>query len=143
MNIKNYLDELKRRHVIKAGLAYIIVAWLIIEVANIILPTFNAPAYLMKFLIFVLSIGFFINLIFAWIYDITPDGIQKTQNLNRGEPISKLKSSKLNKLITGSLIIVIIILLFNQFDNSHDSNSILIKNSNSNNSRKHLNFSLV
>ena len=83
MSLKKYIKELKRRHVFKAGIAYIIVAWLIAQVASIVLPTFNAPPYVMKTLLFILSIGFPLNLVFAWIYDITPDGIKKTENIDQ------------------------------------------------------------
>jgi len=65
MNLRNYISELKRRRVFKAGIAYLIVAWVIAEVASVVLPTFNAPAYFMKTLLFILIIGFPINLVFA------------------------------------------------------------------------------
>ena len=81
MSFKKYLEELKRRHVFKASLAYILVAWLVVQVASIVLPTFNAPDYFMKTLIFILIIGFPMNLVFSWMYDITPEGIQKTHTL--------------------------------------------------------------
>lgn len=112
MDFKKYIGELKRRNVIKSAVAYAIVSWLIIQIASIVLPTFKAPEYLMKFIFFILIVGFPINLIFAWIYDITPEGIQKTKNLEQKPPKSKLKSAKLNKVIIGSLVFVVVILLF-------------------------------
>lgn len=121
MSFKKYLAELKRRHVFKASLAYILVAWLVIQVASIVLPTFNAPDYFMKTLIFILIIGFPINLVFSWMYDITPEGIQKTHTLKTNEGSSQIKSGKLNKIITGSLVIVVVLLLFNQFMRPNDS----------------------
>ena len=120
MNIKKYIAELKRRNVFKAGIAYLIVAWLIAQVASIVLPTFDVPPYVMKTLIFILSIGFPLNLVFAWIYDITPDGIKKTENIDQK---SILKSSRLNKVIIVSLSIIIILLLFNPFQNTTSHNA--------------------
>lgn len=124
MSFKKYIEELKRRNVFKACLAYLLVAWLLIQVASIVLPTFNAPEYLLKSIVFITVIGFPINLIFAWIYDITPKGIQKTKNRNNSS--SNLKNNKLNKTITGTLVLVITILLFKQFNSSAAKSEIVI-----------------
>ena len=117
MNLKKYISELKRRRVIKASLAYLIVAWVIAEVASVVLPTFNAPAYFMKGLLFLLAIGFPINLVFAWIYDITPEGIKKTEDIDHKAQKSIQKNSRINKVIIASLAIVVVLLLINQFWN--------------------------
>jgi TolB-like protein len=110
-----FFDELKRRKVIKSAIAYSIVAWLIAQVASIVLPTFNAPSYFMKTLIFILALGFPVSLIFAWIYEMTPEGIKKTEDFDQNTLITSHKNSRLNKVITGSLILVIILLIFNQY----------------------------
>lgn len=122
MNIKKYIAELKRRHVFKAGIAYLIVAWLIAQIASIVLPTFEAPPFVMKTLLFILSIGFPINLVFAWIYDVTPEGIKKTESLDKKNENSDLKSGRLNKVLIVSLSLAVIILLFNQFENNSSGN---------------------
>lgn len=112
MKIKHYIEELKRRHVVKAGIAYLIVAWLIAQIASVVLPTFEAPPYVMKILLFVLIVGFPINLVISWIYDLTPDGIKKTKNLDEK---SHLKNSQLNKIIISSLVLVVVIMASNMF----------------------------
>ena len=112
MKLKKYIEELKRRHVFKAGLAYLIVAWLIAQIASIVLPTFEAPAYIMKILLFLLFIGFPVNLIISWIYDVTPEGIKKTKSLD-GK--SYLKNNRLNKVIISSLVLVVVIIASNFF----------------------------
>ena len=122
MNIKKYIAELKRRHVFKAGIAYLVVAWLIAQIASIVLPTFEAPPFVMKTLLFILIIGFPINLVFAWIYDVTPEGIKKTKSLENKNKNSDLKSGRLNKVIIASLSLAVIILLFNQFGNNSSGN---------------------
>ncbi len=118
MNLKNYISELKRRRVFKAGIAYLIVAWVIAEVASVVLPTFNAPAYFMKTLLFILIIGFPINLVFAWVYDITPEGIKKTEDIDQKAQKTILKNRRLNIVIIASLAIVVVFLLFKLFWNS-------------------------
>ena len=79
MNLKNYISELKRRNVFKASVAYIIVAWIITQVASIVLPTFDAPPYFMKMILFLLIIGFPLILVFTWAFELTPEGIRKSK----------------------------------------------------------------
>ena len=117
MNLRNYISELKRRRVFKAGIAYLIVAWVIAEVASVVLPTFNAPAYFMKTLLFILIIGFPFNLVIAWIYDITPEGIKKTEDIDHKTQKSIQKNSRINKVIIVSLSVVVVLLLFKIFWN--------------------------
>ena len=121
MSLNNYISELKRRHVFKSAIAYLIVAWLIVQVASIVLPTFEAPPWVMKSLLFILSIGFPVNIIVAWIYDITPEGIKKTKNIDLKSQKSVIKNSRLNKVIIISLSIAVIVLLYNQFGLSGES----------------------
>ena len=90
MSFKHYYNELKRRNVIKSALAYIVVSWVIIQVMSIILPTIEAPAFVMKLLLVVILIGFPLWIVFAWVYEITPDGIKKTLNINKEESITLL-----------------------------------------------------
>ncbi len=97
MNLKKYIEELKRRNVFKPAIAYLVVAWLIVQVADIFLPTFDAPPYIMKTLIFFLVIGFPLLLIIAWVYDLTPEGIKKTENVGEEPSISPQSYSELNK----------------------------------------------
>lgn len=118
MNLKKYIEELKRRNIFKGAIAYLIVAWLILQVASIILPVFNASPYVMKALLFILSIGFPLNLIFSWIYDVTPEGIKKADGHDQN---SILKSNHLNKVIIVSLSVAVILLLINLFTNRSES----------------------
>ncbi|MEP0131899.1 MAG: hypothetical protein ABJJ25_00855 [Eudoraea sp.] len=115
MILKKYIAELKRRNVFKSGIAYLIVAWLIAQIASTILPSFEAPPYVMKTLLFILGIGLPLILIFAWIYDITPEGIKKTESIEQKPDESVLKNNRLNKVIIASLSLIIALLLFNQF----------------------------
>ena len=118
MNLKNYISELKRRNVFKASVSYIIVAWIIIQVASIALPTFDAPPFVLKTILFLMVIGFPLNLVFAWAFELTPEGIKKTKEVNQQKSITPKTGSQLNKLIITSLSIAVILLLFNQFRNT-------------------------
>ena len=61
MNLANFLAELKRRNVYKVAITYAVVAWLLIQVASILLPTFEAPSWVMKALVVLLAFGFVIR----------------------------------------------------------------------------------
>lgn len=71
--VMSFIDELKRRNVFKLGVAYVIVAWLLLQVADVILPTFRTPDWVMQAFTFLLLLGFPLALILAWAFEITPD----------------------------------------------------------------------
>ena len=68
--------ELKRRNVFKVGGAYLVVAWLAVQAASIGFPTFDAPVWVLRVFILVLMLGFPIALVFAWVFDMTPEGVK-------------------------------------------------------------------
>ncbi|MCF6222728.1 MAG: hypothetical protein L3J34_03265 [Flavobacteriaceae bacterium] len=121
MGLNKYFAELKRRQVIKVGIAYLVSAWLIIQVLSIILPTFDAPLYILKTILVILGIGFPLSLIIAWVYEITPSGIKKTKTIDPETPKSLQKGRKLNKVIIITLSLAIVVLLYNQFIGTDDS----------------------
>lgn len=88
MKIKKYIAELKRRNVFKPAIAYFVVAWLIVQVADLVLDTFDAPSYIMKALMLILIIGFPVNLIFSWAYEITPKGIKRTKQVEEKDQVA-------------------------------------------------------
>ncbi|WP_445381218.1 hypothetical protein [Robiginitalea sp. IMCC43444] len=118
MDFKKYFEELKRRKVFKAAVAYLAVAWVLIEVASSVLPAFDTPPLVLKALIIMLALGFPVNLVFSWVYDVTPGGLKKTENLPDSKAPSQIKGRRLNRVIIGFLSIAVILLLFNQFGSS-------------------------
>ena len=117
MNWNNYWRELKRRNVIKAGLAYLIVAWLITQVLSIVLPTFEAPPYILKSILLILLIGFPVWIVFSWIYEFTPKGIKKTIDIEPEFSMMSKTGSKLNKVIIFTLSLAVIILVIERITN--------------------------
>ncbi len=114
MKLNNYFKELQRRHVVKAGIAYLVISWLLTQVLSILIPVFEMPTSILKSAIIVMAIGFPLWLIFAWIYDFTPDGLQKTDDVEYDSKIHAKKNVKLNRFIIGSLSMAIILLVVNQ-----------------------------
>src|SRR5881275_2399303 len=86
--MKEFFAELKRRNVYKVAVAYAVVAWLLIQAASILFPTFDAPSWAMKVIVLLLVLGFPAALIFAWAFEITPEGIVRETDVGPGESIS-------------------------------------------------------
>ena len=72
----SFFDELKRRKVFKVGAAYLVVAWLAVQAASIGFPAFDAPPWALRICILMVFLGFPISLVFAWAFEVTPDGLQ-------------------------------------------------------------------
>jgi adenylate cyclase len=114
MNFKKYIEELKRRNVFKAAIAYLIMAWVVIQVSSIVLNGFGAPTYIFKIIVFIISIAFPFWLVFAWVYEITPEGLKKTPDIDQQLTELPQTKNRLNKVIIISLSVVVIFLLLNQ-----------------------------
>ena len=84
----SFFSELKRRNVYKVAVAYAVVSWLLIQAASILLPTFEAPAWVMKVLVAFLVLGFPTALIFSWAFEITPEGIKPESEVAPSESIT-------------------------------------------------------
>ncbi len=81
------IAELKRRNVFRVGAAYAIVAWLLVEVASVVLPTFKAPEWVMQVFTFLVILGFPLALILAWAFELTPGGIKREATVDPAESI--------------------------------------------------------
>jgi TolB-like protein/Tfp pilus assembly protein PilF len=101
------IAELKRRNVFRVGVAYAIVAWLLIEVASVVLPTFEAPEWVMKVFTFLLILGFPVALIFAWAFEMTPDGIKREKGLDSAQSTARHGGRKLDFIIIGALVLAL------------------------------------
>ena len=99
--------ELKRRNVIKATMAYIVIAWVLIQVLTIILPIFQVPAWALKTLMILLAIGLPVWMAFSWVYDVTPEGLQKTDSVSTDESVTATTNKRLNIIIVVMLLIAI------------------------------------
>ena len=113
MNFKEFYEELKRRNVIKSALTYLVISWIITQVVTTVLPTFGAPEYIQKTFVFILILGFPLWVVFSWVYELTPTGLQKTKNVSSNQSITNQTNSRLNKILLLSLGIAIVLLSIN------------------------------
>src|SRR5207237_9430440 len=85
MDPATFLTELKRRKVYRVAVAYAIVAWLLIQAASILFPTFEAPPWVMKVFVTAIILGFPVALIVAWEFELTPEGIRRSEGVEARE----------------------------------------------------------
>jgi TolB-like protein/Tfp pilus assembly protein PilF len=83
VNSRNFLGELKRRNVYKVAVAYAIVGWLVIQICSTVLPTFHAPEWVVQTLVVLVALGFPIALVIAWAFELTPEGLKRTEDVDR------------------------------------------------------------
>ncbi len=79
MNLGNFFAELKRRNVYKVAVAYAVVGWLLVQIATQVFPFFEIPNWAVRLVVLVLIAGFPIALVFAWAFEMTPEGIKRTE----------------------------------------------------------------
>ncbi len=112
MNPKTFFAELKRRNVYKVAIAYGVVAWLLMQIASQIFPFFEIPNWAVRLVVLLLTIGFPVALILAWAFELTPEGLKRTEDVDLSKSIRHKTGRKLDFFIIAVLLLVIAILLF-------------------------------
>jgi len=109
----SFIDELKKRNVFKVGITYVIVAWVVIQVADTLFPTFGAPAWVMPVFTTIIMLGLPLALVLAWAFEITPIGVRLTvdEDTVKGSPSGLL----LNVVIMGIMALVIVWLVVDRY----------------------------
>ncbi len=109
------LGEMRRRNIFKVSLAYAIVSWLIVQVADIVLPTFNAPQWIMQVLVVMLILLFPIAVLLSWAYELTPEGFKATADVDRTQSITVRTGRKLNHIVIFLLALAIVFLVLDNY----------------------------
>ena len=109
------IKELNRRNVFRVGVAYVIVAWLLLQVADVILPTFRTPDWVMQAFTFLLILGFPLALIFAWAFELTPEGLKLEKHVVRDESITHATGRKLDFVIIAMLVVALGFFAYDKF----------------------------
>jgi len=111
MNISNFIEELKRRNVFKVATAYAIAGWLIIQVVSTVSPQLGFPDWVAPFFTVLVLVGFPLALIFAWAFELTPEGLKKSQEVDITESVTNRTGKKLNGIIITVLSMAVVFLL--------------------------------
>jgi hypothetical protein len=102
-------SELKRRKVFRVGIAYVIIAWLVAQVLQLVFESFGTPDWVLKTVLVLLATGFLFALFFAWAYEMTPQGLKRDRDVHRSQPITAntIKKLKDNETAAGQLSSII------------------------------------
>ena len=109
------LTELKRRNVIRMAGLYLVGAWLLTQVSSTVLPLFDAPVWVPRTIVIVLVIGFLPALVFAWVFELTPDGIKRDAEVRPEESIAPQTARRMDRLIMALLILALAYFGFDKF----------------------------
>jgi TolB-like protein len=112
MDPKKFFGELKRRNVYKVAVAYAVVAWLLVQVATQVFPFFEVPNWAIRLVVLILVIGFVVALVFSWAFELTPEGLKRTEDVDVSESVTRRTGRKLDFLIIAVLLLVIAVLVY-------------------------------
>ncbi len=111
----SFFSELKRRNVLRVGAFYAVVAWLLVQVATQVLPIFGVSALAQRIMVLIVIASFPVVLALSWIYEITPQGIVKSNEVAPNESIVRRTGQKLNFVIIAVLGLAVVFLLAQRF----------------------------
>jgi len=111
----SFFNELKRRNVFKVTIAYVVMAWLVIQVADVILNNVEAPGWVFHVILLLLGIGLLLAFFFAWAFELTPEGIKKEKDIDRTHSITHVTGRKLDYTIIAVLVVALGYFAFDKF----------------------------
>ena len=113
MNAKNIFTELKRRNVYRAAVAYGVVAWFLTQLTTQVFPFFEIPNFAVRFVVIALVVGFPIAMLLAWVYEFTPEGVVRTEDLQpaQARSIQRVTGRVLDFVTIGALLLVVAMLI--------------------------------
>ncbi len=113
--LMSLFNELKRRNVFRVAIAYLITAWLLLQLADILIPMLTLPEWVDRFILLLLLILFIPTLIAAWALELTPDGLKLEKDVDRSSSITPTTGKKLNGMTIGLLALAVCLLLVDKF----------------------------
>ena len=105
--MNNFFTELKRRNVIRAAGLYLVGAWLLVQVTSTVLPMFGAPEWLPRSIVILLVIGFVPALIFSWVFELTPQGLKRDEDVPPEQSIGPQTGRRMDRMIIVVLVLAL------------------------------------
>src|SRR5438552_11131310 len=115
VKIDSFFNELKRRNVIRAAGLYLVGAWLLTQVASTVLPMFGAPDWLPRSIVILLVIGFVPTLIFSWVFELTPQGLKRDEDVPAEQSIAPQTARRMNRMIIAVPLLALGYFAFDKF----------------------------
>jgi hypothetical protein len=120
----SFFAELSRRNVIRVAIAYTVVSWVLAQIAEFAFENFGAPDWVLKSVVVVLLLGLPVVLIFAWAFELTPEGIKREKEVDRSESITSQTGHKLDRTIIVVLLIALVWFAWDKFTGTNDSQPV-------------------
>ena len=118
----SFFEELKRRNVFRVAIGYVITAWLLLQVVDLVLENVNAPDWVMQVFMLALAIGFPLALFFAWAFEMTPDGVKREAEVDRSQSIAKTTGRKMDRNIIIAMALALAYFAYDKFSGpEHDT----------------------
>ena len=114
-NDGSFFTELKRRNVYRVGIAYAIASWLVLQVIDVVEPIIGVPEWVPKLILVLLALGLPLVLIFAWAYEMTPDGLRRASAIDPTQSITPETGRRLDRMIIGVLIVAVAVMAIDQY----------------------------
>jgi TolB-like protein len=115
MNPRNLFAELKRRNVIRMAGLYLVGAWLLTQVASTLLPAFDVPSWALRGLIVTLALGFIPAVIFSWVFELTPHGLKREDDVAPEQSITPQTGRRMDRMIIVVLVLALGYFAFDKF----------------------------
>ena len=116
-------EELKRRNVFRVGIAYAVSAWVLLQIVDLVLENIASPDWVMQVFMLAVAVGFPLALLFAWAFEMTPEGIKLEKDVDRSTSITSQTGQKMNRQIIIALCVAVIFLLVDRFIPDNDAAS--------------------
>jgi len=111
----SFFEELKRRNVFRMGLAYAVLAWVLLQVADVVLNNVAAPHWVFTAIVLVLGLGFPLVLLFAWVFEMTPEGLKKEKDIDRSQSITPQTGRKLDRVTMALMALALVYFAWDKF----------------------------
>jgi adenylate cyclase len=115
MNPRNFFSKLKRRNVVRMAGLYLVGAWLLTQVASTVLPMFGAPDWLPRSIVILLAIGFVPAVIFSWVFELTPQGLKREDDVAPEQSITPQTGRRMDRMIIVVLVLALGYFAFDKF----------------------------
>jgi TolB-like protein/Tfp pilus assembly protein PilF len=121
----SFFEELKRRNVFRVAVAYLVAAWLLLQVTETVVPILDLPVWISQAILLLIVVGFVLALILAWAYELTPDGVKREKDVDRAESVTARTGRKLDFVIIGVLSVALAFFALDRFVwHEHDNETL-------------------
>src|ERR1700755_2699243 len=108
MKVDNFFSELQRRNVYKVAVAYAVVGWLLVQVVTQVFPIFEIPNWALRLIVLVIVIGFPIALVIAWAFELTPEGLKRTEDADLAADKRKSSYGWIYVAVIGAVLSIVL-----------------------------------